>query len=439
MRLFIIFCILFFNSSLNLCWGYSFKQKDCRELSLLIEKSLATRYKEDVEKINQAFSHIQRNIPALEDLIELKYQLQQWRKGLGLIKLQEPMRKLKMIPIKPSKWPFKKWAQISEFSEYDFKDEGVMFRGVFLKPGDMLLANLHTPGDSVYTVASDPRGYYSHYALFAILEENGKRFPSAIEIHEHGVRAVPLSIFLSRQFTTYTEVFRFHSVPKGWEPKINEESYKLIHETNAYDFYNLEESDRYLSCAGVGSCVYKRIGVEPISTKSGYSQHVFLNLNVLGLSMKSLLTPTDYMVDSRVKYVGVFDNDYFLENVTSEIITRKVRRLFYTMVIEPNQFPWLFKFNRWGITQIKNGTWLGSLFLWVEGFSRGNFPHGPTDAMALVEIVESETQKAVDKSKPEIALEIPKGLFSIHDLEENPKVQAIADKNITPIQAWFRN
>ena len=145
------------------------------------------------------------------------------------------------------------------------------------------------------------------------------------------------------------------------------------------------------------------------------------------------------MVDSRVKYVGVFDNDYFLENVTSEIITRKVRRLFYTMVIEPNQFPWLFKFNRWGITQIKNGTWLGSLFLWFEGFSRGNFPHGPTDAMALVEIVESETQKAVDKSKPEIALEIPKGLFSIHDLEENPKVQAIADKNITPIQAWFRN
>ncbi len=490
-----VFILSFFlvNSFTQGAFGYVYEHHELQQLSSWIEQSLKAKNISDlkIERILGAYQSFKRYEATAEDVLELKFQMAHWRKytaealiadaskralrrkpgekhplilsylqklNIKLTPIQlktledlwgkellsslsfEPQKQIKIVPIKPSAWPFERWGKVTEFSRYEFKEGGVFYRGLTLYPGDIFLANLNHGGDGVYTAMSDPRSSFSHFAFLAFLQKDGRLYPAAIEIYELGVRAVPLSVFLSPQFTPYLEVYRFKKIPSGWRETINVKAAEMLHEIHAYNFYFDVNDDTYLSCTNVGSCIFKKTGVVPILWKSEFKGAIGENVKKLGLEDLRLLTPIDYMLSNRLDFIGVVDNNDFLGEVQKELVLRRIRNLFQMRVIDPERFPLEFKLNRWGIQKIRSGSKLGNLFMWVEGFRRETFPKGPTDGMALVEIFEAQTKKSVDQSKEIIEKEINRDLFSLfsmHDLEDRVEIQAALDQKISNIADWF--
>ncbi len=482
-------------------FAYEYTHGKLRDLAQLMDTSLKAQRTEknlkdlNIERILEIYNRFGRDEASADDLIELKFQVSHWKKYTtevliqqALLNQEEPMlfeilsylkninpklskddlkalslhplihreslkdvyyslvnqqsdpqKQIKIVPIKPSKWPYEKWVQYKEFSQYEFVGDGVRYRGITFQPGDIFLANLSHPGDGVYTVMCSPRSSFSHFAFFAILEENGLKFPAAIEIYELGVRAIPLSIFLSPQFTPYLEIYRFKSIPENWHALVNVKAKSMVREVHAYNFYYEKDNERELSCTTVGTCLYRRTGIRPIEDKSDFRGKIAENVLKLGAGGVKLLAPTDYMMSDRLQFIGVIDNDDFESEVTKELVLGRLRKLFETKTLDQTSFPLEYKINKWGVNQIRAGSFLGNLFMWIEGFSRETFPKGPTEGMAIVEIFESATHKGVVKSKDLIRNEIHSTLFSIHDLEERPELQSNIDQNIQHISRWLKD
>ena len=71
------------------------------------------------------------------------------------------------------------------------------------------------PSEGIFTVFSREENYSPHLGVYVEIEVDGKVFPCIYEIHERGIRTVPLNIYLSPAFTSYVEVYRFKSEPES--------------------------------------------------------------------------------------------------------------------------------------------------------------------------------------------------------------------------------
>ena len=209
-----------------------------------------------------------------------------------------------ILPVKASQWPFEKWASDPEFSSYVFVENGVKYRGLTFQNGDILLSNLHGPTDGLYTSFMDPVGYLAHFALFTLFEKDHGFFPAVIEIHEHGIRAVPLSVFLSGSFTEYVEIYRVRNPSAGWVQDLPKLTSAILKEPHAYDFCSQDEDRKYLSCSSVGSLFFERMGMKPIVAKALFPAGVAKNLSQFDMTFSEILTPTDYATDPRLELVG---------------------------------------------------------------------------------------------------------------------------------------
>jgi len=353
-----------------------------------------------------------------------------------------PEAKLNFIPIKPSKYDFNKWSKIINQDKYLFEDGGVRFHGILFRPGDHLVTSLNMDADGLYTTFSTPLGHFSHAGFFAILESENKKLPVVIEIYERGVRAVPLNVFTSPEFSSYIEIYRYNSLSEQTEKKINETALSLMNTVHGYNFYTEDDDTLYLTCTRVGALLMEKSGVVPVPPRSKIIHPMTLkNFERLGFVDKVILAPIDFTLSKKVRFINFIDNNQFFKDASRQLIVKKIQNLFETKNLNLEDFPFSVKLNKWGIEQVQKRTFfLAQLFRAMEGFNKNNFPKGPIYLMALVEPLEEMMGEVTQNSLSDITSIIDQNSrFSLKSSYENDEINRIIESHLNEIQSLFYN
>jgi hypothetical protein len=343
-----------------------------------------------------------------------------------------PHRDLDIRPTAGSDWPFERWSTLPEFANYDFAADGsVRFRGLELRSGDIFLIDLNDDSSDLYTAYTTNESLYGHFAIFAILERNGLRFPAAIEIHEKGLRAVPLHLFLNPRFAAYVQVYRLKERPQGWDAKISEVVQAALRESHPYDFYSRDQIDGPLTCTAVGSLVLERTGIAPVALRSPVDPLILPNFEELGMDLDRILTPTDYARDSRFESVGSIDNSELPRALAHQLISGAVAEELRERLLDTRRLPGEYQFNLFAIREAQRRTPTGEALLALEGFHDADFPSGPAPLIALMPILDQEMGAAADELTPEIENSLQLGGFSgLEELRQRlaPATQAATSR-----------
>lgn len=324
-----------------------------------------------------------------------------------------------------SPWSFTRWKRQSAFRNYEFSGDGVIFRSVHFRPGDVLLANVNLDGNGVYTILSDPTRFSSHSAVFVVIEDDEGRYPAVIETYEKGVRAVPLNVFLSAKFCAYVEVSRHRkldSIPTG---TINNLALDMVNRVRGYNFYSTEEERDYVSCCVVGSQLHRDAGLEPASWKSRI-QHPRIRENVAKLDFTTydFFSPVDYLLDRNFVCAGWVDNYQFENLLARELVEGYYRELFMNRTLNPARFPFRCRLNYWGIRQIRRQSLFGKVIGYVEGFDHRSLPKGPDPLLAVVTVVEAQLGRVVKQTRRWLdAYDNWPEYFSLADFSRRPEVR----------------
>lgn len=345
---------------------------------------------------------------------------------------------LKIQANRGSSWSFEKWRRQPVFSEYAFRGDGVIYRGLEFRPGDVLLSNVNLDGNGLYTTLADPKTFCSHSALFAILEHDGRRFPSVLETYEKGVRPVPLNVFLNPRFSAYTEVYRPRGLVPGASARVNAAARQCIDRVEGYNFDTEDPDGTYLSCTSVPRTILAEAGLDWIETKSALAHpRIQANLARLGYEFFRFFAPVDYLLDPGLECVGWVDNHHFPRLLTRELVETRFRELFAERVIEPARFPFMYPFNLWGIGQIRRRTPLGRLISKVEGFDHVSLPKGPDRVLAVITLAEAQLGAAIVKTHPLVeAYLAPLERFDLAAARGDPALMAGVRSNLD--LPWLR-
>jgi hypothetical protein len=331
-----------------------------------------------------------------------------------------------------SVWPFARWKRRFEFSTYEFEGDGVNFRGLHLRPGDILLANVNIDGNGVYTTLSDPTRFSSHAAVFAILEDGGKHYPAVIETYEKGVRAVPLNVFLGPRFCAYVEIYRHNDLGESHAAAVNRSALDLIRRARGYNFDSTADDRDYVSCCAVGRLLHIDAGLEPASCKSRIAHpRIQENLEKLGYTWFDFFAPVDYLLDPGFHCVGWVDNHQFHDLLARELVESQFRELFMTRRLNPDRFPFMSRINHWGIRHIRRQSPLGKAIGLVEGFDHRSLPKGPDPLMAVITLAENQLGRVIRRMKEWLqAKDHEPEYFSLAGFSRQPEVKAWLEANV---------
>lgn len=418
------------------------KNNECKEIHLKILQNLHIYLSDsDLEIIVNSSRGNKSLEEFLEELLHAQNRLNLLISGKSN-RMQAPTRLLPIKPIIASKWNFARWSKLDTFSKYFFTDSGgVTYRNVELRPGDLLITSLNRDPDGLYTSIPRPASFSAHAGFFVILSKGGKKFPSVLEVHEHGVRAIPLNQFLDKSFTSYVELYRLPEVKGSHFDTINHYGIELMDTIYGYNFNTVDDDPRFLGCTEICNVFFKKIGLEPISMKSFYkNKKIVENFELLGFSYKEVLNPMDFVKDSRTKLVGIFDNGQFYSDVARYAGVMNAVGYFSTQNLSNNNMPVMYLINCWGIKHIRKKSILGIIFRIAEGFNENNFPKGAIGVIGLVQILENRVAKIVHKIKKTVKQMIEedeKKIFSLEDFLKRSDLEVEINKHNSPVKSLF--
>ncbi len=348
-----------------------------------------------------------------------------------------PQLDIDIRPIEPSSWSFAAWSQRKDFSNYYFEGEELKYRGLTLRSGDFILVNENSSADGLYTSINTPQSYFSHFGMLVFIKQDGNIFPAVFENHKKGVRAVPLSIFISEKFTSYAEIYRLPNQSADWADRLSDVALQVLQEVHAYDFTSQEKDRKYLNCANVGSLFLEKLSVKPIESKSTYLPKAFANMEILGMQPNiRMLSPTDYMKDPRVQFVGVVDNNLLPKLLADRLVENRFVELVSSKRLNPANFPFMYHLNMWGLQHIEDKDALGSLFLSYSGLTAETFPKGPNSLMAIIEVLEDEVNTASLQTLKDLG-SLDTNDFSLKALESDEKSRAKIEAQLKDLESWF--
>ena len=339
---------------------------------------------------------------------------------------------------------FYDWSKRAEFALDAYENEGgdVLYRGVRLEPGDLFLANLASDSDGIYTTLAEGRRSFSHVAVYVLLERDGLKYPAVIEIHDEGVRAVPLRFFLSDRFVSYVEAYRYRVMPDKAKEKLGTVALQMIQEVHGFDFFMNESQSVYLTCALTATQLFRRSGMEPVTEESRYDPQKLANIHFLGAESglgRKLLFPDDFGQSPKMRLIGFVDNDRFIRKMARDLVRDRVQEMFITERLDEKRFPWDFRVYQFAVTSIQTHSWMAPLFLKVLGFRADNFPSGPTMFLSLAKpaferVEESSRKLAKELEAHEDKLQSAK---SWDALESDPEVHAMVMESMEGFEALY--
>lgn len=342
-----------------------------------------------------------------------------------------PSVRLKIIPNRRSSVTYEKWRGDPRLSRYRYEGEGVRYRGIWFRPGDVLLANVNLDGNGVYTSFSKPRGFSSHSGFFAMLEHGGLLFPVVVETYEKGVRPVPLSVFLGARYCSYVEVYRHRDYAAGHAPAINRAAAEYVESVRGYNFDCEDPDPTYMACTSVGRFMLAAAGLEPPRRFSRLDHpRVERNLERIDYPYLDYFGPVDFLLNDCFDHVGFVDNNHIEHLLARELIDREVLRRIETYEIDPDRFPFPYRINRWALGRMRRRTLLGRAFSALQGFPAENLPRGPDKILAAILPVEKQMGKAIVRTRPTV-VEVLTGYEHL-DSEAffaDPRIRAAVQKN----------
>jgi hypothetical protein len=314
-----------------------------------------------------------------------------------------PSVDLDIVANRGSSEPFEKWRENDRFSRYKFDQDGVHYRGVTFRPGDVLLANVNVDGNGVYTSLSEPRSFSSHSGFFAIFEHAGRRLPVVVETFEKGVRPVPLSIFLGPSFCSYVEVFRHRDYSSEQATAINLSAAGYIDSVRAYNFSTEDPDPEYMSCTSVGRFIHQDANLAPAQRISEVGHPVIQsNLASIGYQYSEYFGPVDFLLNECFRFEGVIDNNQVEQLVAREIIDREFKYRFESGTLVARRFPFPYRLNLWGLGHMRRQTWLGRIVSYFEGFTVDTLPRGPDELLAVILLLEKQVGQAIIKTRTSV-------------------------------------
>lgn len=332
-----------------------------------------------------------------------------------------PQEHLDINPIKSSAWTFSEWSKLTDFTSDRYKkvEGGFFYKGQVFYPGDILLNNLERDSDGLYTSLTDPMDHFSHAAFYVLLQHEEKEYPAVIEIHEHGVRALPLSVFVSQKFTSYLEIYRYEEMTKDQYVQVNAEAMKLMKNVKGFNFLSSDSDPDYLTCTGVGHSLFQNAGLNfTVPMTPIGNDNLIKNLHKLQFFEEKVISPMDYTEIPKMNLVGVIDNDQ--EKVfLREMVRRKIKDLFSSKELNLDYFPWMYSINKWGVNQMRSGSYLGMILMYLFGFNSDTLPKGPVETVAIIEIWEGAMTDAMGYFSEESSLDFvdyPLEKFSLEHL-----------------------
>jgi len=425
---------------------YEFQSADARALAVLIEQSLSQGGSGSGEcvarEIRRRFHDLRRDQTPLDDLIELKYKMQFWRSRLPRCcksfrkQIRSSVAEARALDARAS---HEARQTMNDTPAASTRAEGheFFYRGLLLKPGDILLSDLSHGASGLISHLCEPRPHFAHFAFFFV-RQNGKRVkPAVMEFFRSGVRVVRPSVFFSFRHTSYVEAYRFVTAEDVYPDRIDRKILPIAKESHPYSFYGDNDDRVNLNCATVGSLILERLGLEPIRTKGRIREGILRNWRKLGPPAQQLLIPTDYLVDPRLRFVGALDRGSFTRSVVRELVLRRVTQLHDDHKLDRERLPRKFRLYLRAVVKMQRGKAGGRMLSSFYGFGGGNFPVGPSEVVAWVALCDRETKRATGRALRRVR--VPKDWtdFSIHDFEADPEVRKEIDASVAPIRAWF--
>ena len=316
--------------------------------------------------------------------------------------LAGPDTDLKIEVNRVSLWPFQRWKEIRAFGEHEFTLGGVRYRGLEMAPGDMILANANLDGNFVFSSLPDPKGLFSHAAVFVILEEEGRRYPAVVETYERGVRAVPLSVFLNARYVAYAEIYRHRGVTSDHHAGLAEAAMRVVRETRGYNFHSCDTARDYISCTSLGRILLEDVGLPPVEPRSGVvNPGILRTLDYIDYrGVDPFFAPVDYLLNPDFRFVGFVDNNQVHRVVAREVVEAVFRERVARGTLGHRRLPLPYYLNLWAIGQVRRGTTVGRVISRFAGFDAESLPKGPDPTIAIIPPAERELTRAVRRVLP---------------------------------------
>ena len=312
-----------------------------------------------------------------------------------------PALDIAIHPNKDSPWPFSRWKEMAEFSEYEYADGCVRFRGMLLRPGDVILANLNLDSNVVFSAPIDPQSGFPHSGLLAILDEGDRRIPVVIETYEKGVRPVPLSVFFNPRFIAYAEVYRHCRMTDDHRAGVSGVAMEIVRRAHGYNFNSMDTDRDYLGCTTLMKVIYEGVGAPPVVPRGGIRHAIVReNMTDLGFVETDVQSPVDFILDTDFECIGVVDNNQLERMWARELVGLHFRRRFESGYRNPGRVPLLYHVNHWAIGHLRRRGILSPLIALAAGFNHLSLPKGPARLMALLGLTEAELTKSVRKLVP---------------------------------------
>lgn len=321
-----------------------------------------------------------------------------------LHELAGPDLDLKIEVNRDSYWTFARWSRLPAFADYRFEADGVHYRGLLLRPGDLILPNVNLDGNFIYSALSDPKGFCPHSAVFVILQAHGRRWPAVIETYEKGLRAVPLCVFLNARFIAYAEIYRHRDLAGTSSANFSDVALAAIDLARGYNFNTLDDDRVYVSCTQVAQQLYRELGLPVVKVFGAMGdpgvRKTLTRLDFLHLDV--VFAPVDFVRSDLFNLVGWVDNGQHAKLVARELVEQRFRDRFSRGNLDPARLPLMARLTHFAIGQVRARTLLGRLASAVTGFDHITLPKGPDRLLAIVEPLQVELGRAVRGILPDV-------------------------------------
>lgn len=447
---------------------------------------------DDVDILMRSFGADPRGRLALHDNIRLalstlllhRGEVRAARQAMGAFGLQGnqrflgpdfPPQYLNFRPYKKSKE--KKadglaWLDEPLVDQYEFVGENAVRVGELIIPtGTLIKADQALPGEGALLAFQVRPAYFIHTGTVVIIHHNGRRIPAVLEIHEGGSRLVPLSLFLSPEFTYYAELFQIPEkyLPADWAVRVSNEAKRIITRKYRYDFLGRSLGDGLVpdtrtevTCETLSELLLRSSGVDPAffqaQRSTRFRDGALQNMRRVSIDTQELRSPSDIFGADVIRF-GVIDNSAGIINTARHFVVSRLGDIFTERKLK---FSSLIGYDglQGVVVELANGPMSG--WTWLYGrplmtrFARAlaridrlkpkEIPFGPAAGIALY--LKTHTAGGVATRRLttdetcflslETLAEKAGPMRTVMEFQRSPEVTGMVDKALYRVFGWFK-
>lgn len=357
---------------------------------------------------------------------------------------------VQISPLQSTSWSLDRWSGYEEFEFSSYvKGQGnysVQVGSVEVQSGDLLLSNLNDPLEALGEV-SGKMNYLSQVGLVVFVEKNGKTYPSVLEFTEGRLRAIPLKLYLSHEYSLYTEVYRFKTqTPESSLLSDNARSSEIALEL-LENGVQVGGTKSTTSLTSLVHALFERFGIQSISLDSPIDWSSPPTLAKLSQNSLPQASITDRSIvgelirDSRLENVDSVDNNHQFELVFQEALAKYLELKMKGGILDPKALPKTARARQWMLDQMRRGGFVGSGLLFLSGYTAQSLPSGPSELFAFEEALRGEIARTQSEIYPEFVRLLEESLnssqFDFNQFIESKRVRSLFEVKMPRIAQWF--